>query len=157
MRVVIAALLLASAAACNRQVETAVDEAWQSNRELTLAELELSGGFSEDEWRALSDPTLFGHMIHIYRGSVGVTVFEGQCSPENAFEIVSATDSSTEVRYFDDFYDEERTVLLTTDGDRLYVPMKLAKGQFRETFSRISAETVVRRHPCTRGFIAGMR
>jgi hypothetical protein len=152
MRVGILALFLALAG-CVQGRPTPVEGAWQSNRDLTLAELHEARKFTPEQWRFLSDPTFFGQMVHIYRGSSGITVFEGKCSPPNAFRILDSQPGSVKLRYFDEFLGEERTTTLTVEGDRLYVPISMLEGQLRETFTRVPVEEVKQRHPCTRTFL----
>ena len=121
-----------------------------------LAALRESGNFDEEQWQFLSDPTLFGHMVLAYRGQSGITVFEGECYGPNAFEVVRSQSDSVTIRYFDEFFEEERTTTLTVDGDRLYVPIASLKGQHREVFLRVPVAEVVQRHSCTKQFLAGL-
>jgi len=148
-------VLALSASAWAQGRHTPVEGAWQSNRDLTLAELREAREFTREQWQLLSDPAFFGHMVHVYRGSSGTTVFEGKCSPTASFELVDPRPGSVGVRYFDDSWGEERTIKLEVDGDRLYVPISLLGGHLRETFTRVPVEDVVSRHPCTREFLEG--
>jgi hypothetical protein len=147
-------ILLAS---CSGSETYTIEGAWQSDRDLTLADLRESREFTEKQWAFLSDPAFFGSMVQVYRGESAVVVFDGQCSPVTTFEIVRSEENLVSIRFSDEFFEEERTVDLTTAADRLYVPIALLEGDLRETFTRISPAEAARQYPCLRSFVEGFR
>ncbi len=131
---------------------TPLEGGWQSNRELTLAELRQSRTFTPEQLEKLSRPDFFGHMVQIYRGDQILTVFQGECSQPQKFEILESDARSIAIRYFDEESGGERELRLDLDGERLYVPFSIAKTDLREVFTRVPLTDIAHRHPCTRAF-----
>jgi hypothetical protein len=76
-------LLLTVMKACSGPVTGGLEGAWQSNRDLTLAELRQAQSFTPDQRRALSDPTLFGHIATApVRARAARAVSESQVFPK---------------------------------------------------------------------------
>jgi hypothetical protein len=139
MRVALAALLVASAWACAHGTPPSplpVEGAWQSDRARTLDSLQAARPWPVKQWRLLSDPTLFGHMVKVYRGSLAFIVFEGKCSDPVVWEAVESG--------------------MRVEDSLLYVPIAMLRGRPDEVFRRISIEEAIRQHPCVAEVLARM-
>ena len=73
------------------------------------------------------------------------------------YQAKDVSPDSSFLEMLDELNEEERTVRLRVEGERLYVPINgFFGGRLRETFTRVSAEAVVERHPpCTRSGLEG--
>jgi hypothetical protein len=115
--------------------------AWQSDRDLTLAEFRQARSFTPEQWRLLSSPEFFGHLVYVLHGGTVVTVYDGECSAPMSYSLDAP---SRQVR----FSGPEVLVVATLEGDQMHVPIPRIPGRLRETFSRVDLDAVVRRHPC---------
>ena len=118
--------------------------AWQSDRDLTLAEFRQARKFTPEQWRLLSSPQFFGHMVYVLHGGSAVTVYDGECSAPTSYTVDAA---SKQIRFSGS--DDAATLA----GDRLHVPVSSLPGHLRETFTRVDLAAVVRRHPCLRELV----
>src|SRR5262249_35015764 len=134
-------LLLLTLAGC--PASKAPEGAWQSNRELTLAEFRGARSFSQEQWKLLSAPTFFGHMIYVFSSDSVVTVYEGQCSEPMRYEMDA---THTRIRLLGG--DADANADLTLESDRMYVPVAILGGSLRETFTPVELQTAVKRYPC---------
>lgn len=145
MRTLVAALV--GLFTCGQPPFESLDGAWQSNRDITLAEFRQARSFTPEQWRLLSSPEFFGHMVYVFHGGSLVTVYEGECSAPLPYEADAA---SKQIH----LPGSDGPVTVTLDGDRLHVPVSLLPGRLRETFTRVDLAAVVRRHPCLREVVA---
>jgi hypothetical protein len=136
-------LLLLTLAGC--PTSKAPEGAWQSNRDLTLAEFRGARSFSQEQWKLLSAPTFFGHMIYVFSHDSVVTVYDGECSEPMRYEMDA---SHARIRLLGAPSDANPE--LTLESDRLYVPVAIAGGKLRETFTPVDLQTAIQRYPCIR-------
>jgi len=138
MRVLLVVLLVAASACAHTTAPPPlpIEGAWQSDRARTLDSLEAAHPWPVKQWRLLSDPTFFGHMIKVYRGPMVFIVFEGKCSDPVAWHDVEAG--------------------MRVEDSLLYVPMTLLRGRPDEVFRRISIEEAIRQYPCIAEAMARM-
>ena len=147
MKSVIVALL--GLLTCAAPSLTPPEGAWRSNRDITLAELRQERSFTPEQWRMLSSPELFGHMIYVlYRGSA-ITVYEGECSEPMTYEVDPA---AGRIRFAAS--ESDGSVLVALDGDRIRVPISILPGRLSETFKRTDLGAVMDRHPCVKDFVS---
>jgi hypothetical protein len=123
--------------------------AWQSDRERTLGELFDNAQLTEEQWRVLRDPKLFGNVLHIYHRGKTVSVYEGRCGPVGELDVTDSGPARVSIRYYDAFAKGLAIKTLSVEHDALYVPISLFGNQIREVFSRVSIEDVRERYPCT--------
>lgn len=123
--------------------------AWQSDRERTLGELFDNAQLSEEQWRVLRDPKLFGNVLHVYHRGKTVSVYEGRCGPVGELDVTDSGPARVSIRYYDAFAKALAIKTLSVEHDALYVPISIFGNQIREVFSRVPIEDVRERHPCT--------
>ncbi len=144
------ALLLISMFGCSWGEEASIlAGAWQSDRSRTLGELFDHGQFTDEQWRLLSDPKLFGNILHVYHEGRSVSVYEGRCSPVQELEITDSGPARVSIRYYDALAKGHATKTLSVEHDALYIPMSMFGNRVREVFSRVPIDDVRNRFPCT--------
>ena len=126
-----------------------LDGAWQSDRDLTLEELQREKTFSPQQWQLLSSPEFFGHMLYVFHRGSAITVFDGECSAPISYEVDTV---SAKVRLASTGSNAS-AASLSLDRRRLHVPITLLPGGHRETFTRVDLEVARNRHPCVRAFL----
>ena len=136
--------LLAVACAASPQ-EPRLYGAWQSNRELTLAEFRKVPGISRERLQALSDPDLFGHLITIYQPHEAIVIYEGECSI-SSYEVLERSDGYVDIGYNDSFSGEsvERRIFFEPGSIWLRV------ADAREVFSPADLDELEVQYSCLR-------
>jgi len=119
--------------------------AWQSNRELTLAEFRKVPGITSERLKALSDPDLFGHLVTIYQPHDAIVIYEGECSI-SPYKVLDRSDSYVDIGYYDSFFEEsvERRIFFEPGSIWLRV------GDAREIFSPAEFDKLEVQHSCLR-------
>jgi len=146
------AVVLSTLAACAsgrppRTTPLPIEGIWKSDRDRTLQVLEASGPWSEKQWKAFSDPTLFGHLVQIFQGETYLVAYEGSCAPE-PIEILEVGPDFVRERDRNAFTQETEELTLRVADDHRYVPIMLLQGHPTEVFSRVTADDAIREHPC---------
>jgi hypothetical protein len=147
------ALFLALAGCALLTRAPAIEGAWRSSRELTLADIREARTFAPSQLETLADPEKFGHWVQVYRGGEMITVAWGKCSARQSYRIVDSDARSATVRYRDEAWGAEKTVHFDLDEQRLYVPFAIATPDLREVFTRVPLEEVTENADCVRSFV----
>jgi hypothetical protein len=145
----VALLLMLLLLGCGHSNPGSLEGAWQSNRDLTLLEFREARSWTPEQWTKLSSPDFFGQMLYVFHGNHVIVVFDGECSPPSSFVIDS---TSSQIRLPSSGPDKS-DITLTLEGDRLFVPVSLLRGSFRETFTPTELDQATRRHPCVAEFL----
>ena len=143
MRAILVALL--GLLPCAQSTPSPIEGAWQSNRSLTLAEFREARSFTAEQWKLLSSPQFFGHMIYVFSDHAVITVYDGKCSEPMRYEL----DGGTRIVLRDSGPNGE-TAILAFDGEHLRVPVSGLSGNLRETFTRVDLAGAARQNPCIR-------
>lgn len=122
--------------------------AWQSDRDRTLGELFDNAQLTEEQWRLLRDPKLFGNVLHVYHQGKTVSVYQGRCGPVSELDVTDSGPARVSIRYYDAFAKALAIKTLSVEHDALYVPISLFGNRIREVFSRVPIEEVREQHPC---------
>ena len=102
-------------------------------------------GLTSQQLELLSSPDFFGHMVHIYGPEAALVVYEGECSI-TPYEVVEATSSHVDIRFYDEFNEEEAVKRIHLEQGRLW----LRAGRAREIFTRVLIADVADDHQCVR-------
>jgi hypothetical protein len=117
--------------------------AWKSNYDLTVAEFKKVPGITSEQLTALSDPELFGHMVQVYAPGEAIVIYEGECT-RTAYEIVERADSYVDIRYYDEFNEEQTTKRIFFEPGAIW----LRVGKAREIFSKVDLEAIANEYEC---------
>jgi hypothetical protein len=125
-----------------------IDGIWLSDRDLTLAELQKAQTWPERQWKALSDPTLFGHMVQVIRGHTALAAVYGSCQPPEQFVVLESSASRVRVRVLDPQPGEAAEVEFQIVDGNLHLPMMEFESRPHEVFRRATVEEATREQPC---------
>jgi hypothetical protein len=113
----------------------AIEGIWISDRDLTLVELQKAETWNERQWTFLSDPALFGHMVHVIRGHTTLVSFEGGCRAPEKFQVLENGASRVRIRFLEwDAYLGE--LEFQRVGDNLHIPIAMFETRPHEVFRR---------------------